>query len=185
MARFLRPAIVVTGLVVAIWAIDHSGLIDQARDEDQLRSTVQEAGALGPLLFVALMVLLVPVNVPGLVFVLPSTTLFGTLGGIALSLVGGFAASTVGVLAARHIGRDAFESRMPARVRRLEARISARGFWTVAGLRSCTYLLQPVDWLCGLSSIPMRTVLTATFVGLIPPTLVLCLGGDQLLGRVL
>ena len=32
------------------------------------------------------LVLLVPLNVPGLVFVIPATTLFGTVPGIALSL---------------------------------------------------------------------------------------------------
>ena len=70
-------------------------------------------------------------------------------------------------------------------MRRREARLSARGFWGVAALRSFTYLAQPVDWLCGLSSMPMRTVLGGTFVGLIPPTLVVSLGGGGLLGGLL
>ena len=74
---------------------------------------------------------------------------------------------------------------MPPRVRRLEERLSARGFWGVVAVRSLTYLFQPVDWLIGLSSMRMRTILTGTFVGLIPPTLVISLGGGNLLSRVL
>jgi uncharacterized membrane protein YdjX (TVP38/TMEM64 family) len=70
-------------------------------------------------------------------------------------------------------------------VRRWEQRLSARGFWGVVAMRSCTYLLQPVDWLCGVSSMPMRTVAAGTFVGLVPPTLVIALGGGRLLGGVL
>ncbi len=185
MARLVRTALVVlaiAGVVAAVWA---SGVVDHVRDEQQLRSTIDDAGVLGPLAFLGLMVALVPLNVPGLLFVVPATTLFGTAGGIALSLLGGFLASAVGIVAARRLGRTAFERRIPPRVRRLEQRLSARGFWTVAALRSCTFLMQPVDWLCGLSSMPMRTVLAGTFVGLIPPTLVLTLGGDSLFSQVL
>jgi uncharacterized membrane protein YdjX (TVP38/TMEM64 family) len=185
MRRLVRPLLVVGGIALVVGLVLASGVTEWVRDEEQLRSTVDDAGALGPVLFLGLMVLLVPLNVPGVLFVLPATTLFGTAGGVLLSLVGGFAASVVGVVAARRLGRPVFESRLPDRVRRMEERLSARGFWAVVAARSCTYLLQPVDWLCGLSSIPMRTVLAGTFVGLIPPTLVLTLGGGGLLDRVI
>lgn len=185
MPRVARALATVAVVVAAVWLVARSGIAEHARDEERLRATVEDAGPFGPIVFLGLMVLLVPLNVPGLLFVVPSSTLFGTAGGVALSLAGGFTASAVGIVAARRLGRGAFEARMPSRIRRLEERLSARGFWGVVVLRSCTFLLQPVDWLCGLSSIPMRTVLTGTFVGLIPPTLVLSLGGSEFLERVL
>lgn len=185
LARLVRPCLVVAGIGLVVAAAYGLGVVDHVRDERRLAETVDGAGPFGPLLFVGLMVLLVPLNVPGVLFVLPATLLFGTVGGIALSLVGGFLASAVGVYAARRLGRAVFEARMPPRIRRLEARLSERGFWTVVVLRMFTYLMQPIDWLCGVSSIPMRTVLAGTFVGLIPPTLVVALGGGGLLGRVL
>ena len=168
----------VVGAVVLAFA---AGLVDHVSDQDRLRSSVEDAGLWGPLLFVGLMVLLVPLNVPGLVFVIPSTTLFGFAGGIGLSLLGGFLASAVGIVLARHLGREAFASRMPARVKRWEERLSEHGFWAVVVLRSFTFLLQPVDWLCGVSSIPMRTALAGTFVGLIPPTVVVAVSGGGIL----
>lgn len=180
--RSLSVAVLVVGALVAVLG---SGLLDGVTDEESLRATVDDAGAWGPVVFVGLMVLLVPLNVPGLIFVIPSTTLFGTAGGIALSLAGGFLASSVGVVAARRLGRDVFERKMPPRIRRLEARLSERGFWTVALLRMFTFLLQPMDWLCGLSSIRMRTVLAGTFVGLVPPTLFVALTGGGVLDAVL
>lgn len=179
------------GIVVALLTITvivvvvRSGLIGHVGDEDRLRDTVEGAGVWTPLLFVGLMVVLVPLNVPGVLFVIPSTAMFGTAGGISLSLVGGFLASAVGVVAARRFGRKAFESRLPPRLRKLEQQISQRGFVGVALARCFTYLTQPVDWLCGLSSIPMRTVLAATFVGLIPPTVVIALSGGGILDLVL
>lgn len=181
----LRTAARVVGVMAAIVAVVGlafgTGLVDHVSDQARLQKTVDDAGLWGPVLFLALMILFVPLNVPGLVFVIPSTTLFGTVPGIALSLIGGFVASAVGIVAARRLGRAALENRLPARIRRWEARLCERGFWAVVLLRSFTFLLQPVDWLCGLSSMPMRTVLAGTFVGLIPPTVVIALSGGGLL----
>lgn len=175
--RLLLFVLATTALVGLAFGL---GLADYVGDEDRLQATVDDAGLWGPLLYLGLMILLVPLNVPGLVFVIPVTALFGTLGGILLALTGGFLASAVGIVAARHIGRPHLQTRLPPRIARWEARFAARGFWAVAVLRSFTFLTQPVDWLCGLSSIPMRTALAGTFVGLIPPTVVVALGGGGL-----
>ena len=179
--RLLRTLLLLALIGAAGAGVLGSGLVEHLSDQERLRAVVQRAGLLAPLLFVALMVLLVPMNVPGVLFVIPSTALFGLVGGIALSLVGGFLASAVGVVAARRLGRTALERRLPPVVRRLEGRLAAHGFWTVAGLRAVTFLTQPVDWLCGISSIPMRTVLGGTFVGLVPPTVVVAVAGGGLL----
>lgn len=175
-------ALVIAGLVAVIVS---SGVIGRFSDEEELRATIDAAGVWGPLLFVSLMVLLVPLNVPGLLFVVPATTLFGTVGGVAMSLVGGFLASAIGIVGARRLGRDALIARLPPRLRRLEERLCERGFWAVVALRSVTFLLQPVDWLCGLTRMPMRTVLAGTFVGLVPPTFVIALTGGGVLDLVL
>lgn len=178
----LAAVVVVVGLVVAGFA---TGTIQDLADQQRIERLVDDAGVLGPAVFLGLMVTLVPLNVPGLVFVVPATTLFGTAAGVALSLTGGFLASCIGIVAARRLGREAFQSRMPPRVLALEARLSRRGFWGVVGLRCVTFLLQPIDWLCGLSRMPMRTVVAGTFVGLIPPTLVIALTGGGLLDLIL
>ena len=183
--RVARPLAVVTVAGLAIGLAFGLGLVDLVRDQERLSSTVQEAGPLGPLLFLGLMILLVPLNVPGVVFVVPATLLFGTVGGVALSLAGGFIASAIGVIGARSLGRTALERRLPPRVRRFEERLAERGFWAVVAIRTFTYLLQPADWLIGLSGMRLRTALAGTFVGLIPPTLVVALGGGAALGRVL
>ena len=184
-AKVVRAVAVLVAIGAVVALLVQSGVFGHVSDQARLQATVEDAGVFGPLLFVGLMVLLVPLNVPGLLFVIPATTLFGTVGGVALSLVGGFVASMIGIVAARRLGRTAVEARMPPRIRALESRISRRGFWAVALLRSFTFLFQPVDWLCGLSSIPMRTVLGATFVGLIPPTLVIALTGGGVLDLLL
>ena len=146
----------------------------------RLQDLVDESGLWAPLVFVVLMALLVPCNVPGLLFVVPSTSLFGPTNGVLLSLAGGFCASAIGVLGARRLGRRAFEKRLPPWLREWEGQLGRRAFWTIALLRAVTFLLQPVDWACGLSRVPTRTVLGATFVGLIPPTVTIALSGRGL-----
>lgn len=175
-------ALVVVGGVVALV---ESGVIGRMSDQDELQRTVDDAGVWGPVLFLGLMITLVPLNVPGIIFVIPATTIFGTVGGVLLSLIGGFVASAIGILAARRLGRTAFEARMPPRIRRLEARLAQSGFWGVAIARCFAFLLQPLDWLCGLSSLPLRTVLLGTLVGLVPPTLVIALTGGGLIDLIL
>jgi uncharacterized membrane protein YdjX (TVP38/TMEM64 family) len=184
-SRWPLRASVVLGIAGVVAAVVTSGVLGRFSDQEELQATIDSAGVWGPLLFVGLMVLLVPLNVPGLLFVVPATTLFGTVVGVALSLVGGFLASAIGIVGARRLGRDAFVTRLPPRLQRMEARLCERGFWAVVALRSVTFLLQPVDWLCGLTRMPMRTVLGATFVGLVPPTLVIALTGGGVLDLVL
>jgi uncharacterized membrane protein YdjX (TVP38/TMEM64 family) len=184
-ARWALRVGVVVVIVALIGALVASGVFETISDSDELERIVDDAGAWGPLLFLALMITFVPLNVPGLIFVIPSTTLFGDVPGILLSLTGGFLASCVGIVAARKLGRRRFEARLPERILRLEQRLSARGLWAVVVSRMFTFLFQPVDWLWGLSTLPMRTVLLGTFVGLIPPTVVIAVTGGGLLELVL
>ena len=178
----LLPALGIAALLAAVIGLAFgTGLVSHVGDQERLEGTVEAAGLWGPVLFVTLMVLLVPLNVPGLVFVVPATSLFGMAGGIVLSLLGGFLASVIGMVLARRFGRRALEPRIPPRLRRWEARLVRRGFWAVVLLRTCTFLFQPVDWICGLSGIPLRTAVAGTFVGLIPPTVVIALSGGGIL----
>jgi uncharacterized membrane protein YdjX (TVP38/TMEM64 family) len=179
--RQVAAAIGPVAVAIVLVEIVASALIAaHVANQDWLESAVRDAGAWAPLAFVVLMALLVPVNVPGIVFVVPSTALFGTVNGILLSLVGGFIASSIGILVARRAGRPVFERRLPDWLRSWESQLAQRAFWTIVVLRSVTFLLQPVDWICGLSSIPTRKLLTATFVGLIVPTVVIALTGGGL-----
>ncbi|MDQ2649781.1 MAG: VTT domain-containing protein [Actinomycetota bacterium] len=184
-ARWALGLGVVVVLVAFVGVLVATGAFETISDRDELERIVDDAGLWGPLLFLALMVTFVPLNVPGLVFVIPSTTLFGRPAGVVLSLAGGFLASWIGVVAARRLGRHRVEARMPERLLRLEQRLSARGFWAVVVSRMFTFLFQPIDWLWGLSSLPMRTVLVGTFIGLIPPTMVIALTGGGLVDLVL
>lgn len=179
-----RRLLIITAVVVAFVVARRSGLTDLLADEDRLRELVDDAGWLGPVLFTLLFTALVPVGVPGLVFVLPAALVFPAPLAIAVCLVGGYLSSGFGVWFSRTVGRDAVAARMPTRFRRWDEAITRRGLIAVIGLRVVTYLAAPADWLLGLSSIPTRQIVVGTAVGLVPPTLMYVVAGGGLLELV-
>ena len=75
------------------------------------------------------------------------------------ALLGGFLASAVGIVGARHLGRNAFVSRMPARIKRWEARLSERGFWAVFYMRLTPAIpYNLVNYGAGLTSLKARSM---------------------------
>ena len=175
LARRLALVAVVAGIIAVVHL---SGVLDVVTDDDRLRSAVDSAGWWGPMLFVAAFTVLVAIGVPGVVFVVPASVIYPAPAAIALCLAGGYTSSSVGVVFARTVGRDVVARRLPERFRRWDEAIARRGLVAVIGLRIVTYLAAPADWLLGLSSIPTRTILVGTAIGLVPPTLVyVVLGG--------
>ncbi len=179
--RLLLIAFVITAFVVA----RRSGLTDLLGDEDRLQELVDDAGWLAPILYTLLFTVLVPVGVPGLVFVLPAAVVFPAPVAIAVCLVAGYLSSGAGVWFARTIGRQTVEAKMPPSFRKWDERLARRGFVAVIALRTLTYLAAPADWLLGLSSIPTRTIVVGTVVGLIPPTLLYVIAGGGVLDLIL
>lgn len=172
-------------VVIAFVAVRRSGLTDLLADEDRLQDLVDDAGWLGPFLFTLLFTALVPVGVPGLVFVLPAALVFSTPVAMVVCLAGGYLSSGLGVWFSRTVGRNAVAARMPDRFRRWDGAIARRGLVAVIGLRVVTYLAAPADWLLGLSSIPTRQIVIGTVVGLVPPTVLYVVAGGGVLDLIL
>ena len=180
-----RRLLVVAAVVTAFVAVRASGLTDLLGDEARMRELADDAGWLGPVAFAALFTVLVPVGVPGLVFVLPAAVVFPAPVAIAVCLAGGYLSSAAGVWFARTTGRSFVATRMPAGFRRWDEAIARRGLVAVVALRIVTYLAAPADWLLGLSSIPNRQIVVGTAIGLVPPTLLYVVAGGGVLDWLL
>ena len=173
-------AAAVTVFVVA----RRSGVADVLGDQDRLQDVVDQAGWLGPVVFTGLFTALVPVGVPGLVFVLPAALVFPAPLAIVVCLVGGYTSSAIGVWFSRTVGREAVAAKLPPRFRRWDEAIARRGLTAVVALRIVTYLAAPADWLLGLSAIPTRKIVIGTAVGLVPPTLLYVIAGGGVLDLI-
>lgn len=156
------------------WA---TGLLDIVQDGDRFQAMIDDAGLLGPVVYVVLMTTLIPVGIPGLFFVIPASLLWPAPVAVTASVLGGVTSSVIGVWAARRVGREALEARMPRWLEGADGRLTRTGVWGVIVMRVALYLLAPVDWVIGLSRLTWRPIVVGTAIGLIPPTIGYTLGG--------
>jgi uncharacterized membrane protein YdjX (TVP38/TMEM64 family) len=157
------------GVAVGVIAIVAGGHADAFRDREQLAALVESAGALGPILFVALIVALFPIFLIGPP-VWASLALWPAPLAILYSSIGCFAASVLFYTLARSLGQEWAQPRIPDKVRKFEERLVEQPLRTVVVMRLLIWANPAVDLLIGVSRVRPRDYLLATAVGLVPAT---------------
>jgi len=180
MARRTRLVIGVTLLAALVAA----ALLLPVPDPVQLRSWVRSAGPAAPLVFLLGHAVVTVAPVPRTVFTLAAGLLFGPFTGVALS----WGATTLSALLAfglvRGVGRKMVAPLLDRGVlHRVNARLDARGWSTVAALR----MIPPVpfsvlNYCSAVSSISLRHFLAGTALGIVPGSVAVVLLGDALTG---
>lgn len=155
--------------VVAAIAVFAGGHAEALRDREQLAALVERAGALGPVLFVALIVALFPVFLIGPP-VWASLALWPAPLAIFYSSMGCLAASLLFYALARSLGREWAQPRIPDGIRKYEDALVERPLRTIVVMRLLIWANPAVDLLIGVSRVRPRDYLLATAVGLLPAT---------------
>lgn len=138
---------------------------------DGLRDRVDGHGALGPVLYVAVVTLLVPTLFPGPLLAGAGGLLFGAAVGAPLAILAVVLGATLAFSIARWLARDAVEHLQGPRLRALRGWIGERGFLSVLYARlapGVPYAL--VNYAAGLSPIRLRAFVAATALGTTPRT---------------
>jgi len=175
MKRLLFLALLI-GLVVLAWG---TGLHEKVEIET-IRELVDDAGAWGPVLFIALFGL-EGLGVPGIVFMVAAVAIWPPSLAFAYNFLGAQMAGLVGFGFARWMGRDWVAERLPDRVRRYESRVEERGLATVILVRLIFFLAPPAHWLLGLSPVRFRDYLVGTAIGMLPWLVAVSYGGSHAL----
>lgn len=149
----------------------------------EIRAWVRSVGPAAPLLFLLAHALVTVAPVPRTVFTLAAGLLFGPLTGVLLSL----AATTLSALLAfglvRGVGREVVAPYLDRGVlRRVNARLAARGWAAVAALRMIPVPFCVLNYCSAVSSISLRHFVAGTAVGIVPGSVALVLLGDALTG---
>lgn len=173
--RFAVLAAVVTVLAGAYLA----GVFDQVSDPQRLRALLAESGAWGPVVFVGLFAVLEGLGAPGILFILTAALVWPFWQAFLLSLAGAVGAGVVGFVVARCLGRDVLERHLPARVRRYDDQLAARGFQTVVVVRLLFFIAPWAHWMLGLSRVRFLPFLGGTLLGLIPGMLAATYAGRE------
>jgi len=166
--RRLLPILVGVALVAAL---AYGGLSDALRAEN-LRSQIEAWGALGPLVFMAVMVCGFFIPAPQILLV----GIGGAVFGAPQAFVYGWSAAIVGTTATFLLARGVFKrytrgvagSDRFRRMRAIDQRLAEHGFVTVLGLRLLFFLAPPLSWLLGVTRVRLRDYLLGTAIGITP-----------------
>jgi uncharacterized membrane protein YdjX (TVP38/TMEM64 family) len=140
----------------------------------QVQSWIDSFGLWGPAVFIMFYIVAVVLLVPGFILALSAGLAYG-LWGIPLALISATSGAGLAFLIARYLARDQVRSLARRRVvlQAVERAVSEGG-WKIVGL----VRLSPIvpfnlqNYFFGVTSIPFRHYLPATFFGIIPGTLV-------------
>ncbi len=147
------------------------------------------ADSVGPgfvLLFFCAYALVTVGPIPRTAFTVSSGLLFGPVVGFAGAMVASTVAAALAFVLARRLGRSRVQGLLDRPVvAGIEQRLRRRGWLAVGSLRliaACPFSV--VNYCSGLSSVPLRSYLVGSVVGMAPGTASIVFVGDALTGRL-
>jgi uncharacterized membrane protein YdjX (TVP38/TMEM64 family) len=175
--RRLAPALVLAMLVAAglFWRVDRYLTFDAlAQNREWLLHGVERLGAAAPVVFTLLYTLAAALSIPGaVVLTLAGGFLFGVVLGSICIVIGATAGATILFLVARSAFGEALRRRAGPFVRRLEAGFQEDAFSYLLALRLIpAFPFWLVNLVPALLSVRLRVFVLATFLGIIPATVV-------------
>jgi uncharacterized membrane protein YdjX (TVP38/TMEM64 family) len=162
-------ALIVSLLLIVGWMLFPLNLRLQ-----QVQSWIDSFGFWGPAVFILFYIIAVVLLVPGSILALSAGLAYG-LWGIPLSLVSATTGAGLAFLIGRYLARDQVRSLARRRVvlRAVERAVSEGG-WKIVGLIRLSPMVpfNLQNYFFGVTNIPFRHYLPATFFGIIPGTIV-------------
>ncbi len=138
---------------------------------DAVQSAIAASGALGPVVYVVLHVVLTLVPVSKNLLSGVAGALFGLAGGIVISWAASMLSALVGFAIARRLGRDAVAELSGPRLARVERVLQRQGVAAVLVSRLTPVLpFTIVNYGAGVSAVSRRDFLVGTAVGIVPGT---------------
>lgn len=141
---------------------------------DQFNDWVAGAGTIGLVAFVAIYVVAAVALLPASVLTLGAGFVFGIVKGVILVSISATLGAAAAFLVSRHVARDAVKSRFARgeRFGALDRAIAARGGRIVLLVRlSPLFPYNVLNYLLGVTAIPFWRFFLATWVGMLPGTL--------------
>lgn len=151
--------------------------LDQYLHGARLREAVASAGALGPLLFLAIFIGAVLAQIPGIPFVLIAPALFHWPMATLLCFFAANAAVILNFEMVRRIGGDALTTIGNPRLQRILDSLDKNPIRAVFLLRLFTIMLPPVTGALALTRVSRRDHAVGSALGMVLPILALLAAG--------
>ncbi|MCA9783684.1 MAG: TVP38/TMEM64 family protein [Candidatus Delongbacteria bacterium] len=146
---------------------------------------IQSLGALGWLLFILLYLLATVLLVPGVVLTLAAGFTWGLLGGTLLVSAGSVLGAGAAFLLGRHLVREWVLTQLASRpvFARIDRALGEKGFRIVLLTRlSPLFPFSLLNYACGLSAVSFRDYISASWIGMLPGTVLYVYAGTLLGG---
>jgi len=170
MNRQTLTRIVLFALLVA--AIGGAWLYRDQLNVAALESWVKNAGALGPLLYIALYASATVLFLPGSLLTLAGGALFGPVWGTLYSLTGATLGATLAFLIARYLAQEWVRQRTGGILKKLLDGVDAEGWKFVAFVRLVPlFPFNLLNYALGLTRIGLVAYIAASFVFMFPGAL--------------
>lgn len=172
-----RLVLLALGLALVTWGTRYYLLQGRNLELAGVRDWILSWGPLAPLASLALMVAQALVSpIPFALVVLANGAIFGLVPGMLLSSLG----EVLGAAAAYSLARSGLSQQVSkAQLDRYRGKL---GFWQMVVLRLIPGLsVDLISYTCGALGVPVRSFLLATWLGLLPRTLLLSAFGEELL----
>lgn len=165
---WVRPVALVLGLGALLTVLKVTGVLDEL-SRDRIQELVEQAGPLGPVVFLALMVGANVAQVPAWVFVLVAVVVWGPIQAWVLSYVGCVLAALLTFSVFRTASGEATRKLMERPlVKRVFGVMHARPVLGVALLRVVFLVTPPVTVAISLTGVRPRDHFLGTVLGVIP-----------------
>lgn len=141
-------------------------------DATTLGAWVEDAGAAGPIVFVAVYAAATVLFLPGALVTLAGGALFGPVWGTVWNLTGATLGSALAFLIARYLGADWVSRRAGPRLQRLNAGVADEGWRFIAFVRLVPlFPFNLLNYALGLTRIRFATCVVASAVFMLPGAL--------------
>lgn len=180
--RAIRIAKIATVVVVlaAIGLAYRFGVFAEVSEPKSFARAVVAMGTSGYVGFVVAYAILQPFGVPGTVFIVAAPLIWPWPIAFGLSVVGTMAASVIGFSFARFVAREWVSAHIPARFRKYDEALEKSAFRTVFTLRLILWMPQVLHAFLGVSKVPFWTHFWGSFLGYLPPLLLVSYMGSEI-----
>jgi len=140
-----------------------------ALDTGALQGWVQDAGALGPALYVALYAIATVLFLPGSIITLAGGALFGPIWGTVYSLTGATIGATAAFFVARYLAADWVSRKSSGWIKQVVSGVEAEGWRFVAFVRLMPlFPFNLLNYVLGLTRISPLQYVIASYVFMFP-----------------
>lgn len=162
-----RTRLLAIGVLVAGGSA--AALVLGGPSQGDIQATVDDAGPLAPLAFVALYAVLTVLLVPGAFVTAAAGALFGTVLGTLLAVVGATLGAIAAFFIARRLGREQVEQIAGRRIGAVDGWLRRRGLLAVLYLRLIPLVpFSALNYAAGVTAVRPRDYVLGTVVGIVP-----------------